>query len=107
MANLFETYDIQPIGNFVFLRRDDMKDRTEGGLVLPPSAQEKSLQAVVLAAGPGTVVGGGTFVPTTVKEGDLVLVDKIGGFEIEEGREKFLIVREPEIIAIIRPKGKL
>ena len=45
--------------------------------------------------------------PTTVKEGDLVLVDKIGGFEIEEGREKFLIVREPEIIAIIRPKGKL
>jgi len=104
MPKLFDEFDVEPIGNFVFLRRDDEKERTEGGLLLPPSAREKSLQATVLAAGPGTVVGGGTFVPTTVKTGDTVIVDKIGGFEIEEGNEKFLVVREPEIIAIVRKK---
>lgn len=109
MLKLFNNFDVQPLGNFVLLQREEAKSMSDGGihLVTNNTPQDKSMQATVLAVGPGSVVNGNTFVPTTVKVGDLVLVDKIGGFEIEinEG-EVILIVREPEIIAVIRDKTK-
>lgn len=102
MGRLFVDYNIDPIGNFVILEREEVKERTEGGLFIPDSSKGSSIQAKVRAAGPGMIVNGGTFVPTTVKDGDTVIVDKIAGFEIEDGGKKYLVVRETEIIAIVR-----
>ena len=100
---LFQENEVIPIGNIVVLQRDDAREKSDGGLWLAPNAKEKSLFATVLAVGPGQPVAG-LFVQSTVKVGDTVLVDKIGGFELEFGEEKYLVVREPEIIAIIRGK---
>ena len=105
MANLLEEFDLKPIGNFVVLRRQESKEMTEGGIHLPYQAQEKSLLATVVSAGPGVIVAGGTFIETTVNAGDIVLVDQIGGFEMDDGSGgKLLVVREPEIIAVVVPK---
>ena len=95
--------EVIPIGNMVILKREETKERSEGGIWLAERAQEKSMMATVLATGPGQAVGG-VFQPATVVVGDKVLVDKIGGFELEVGDEKYLVVREPEIICIIRSK---
>jgi chaperonin GroES len=105
MAKLLEEFEVLPVGNFVILKRGETKEMSEGGIHLIKKSNDKSLQATVLAVGPGSVVNGGSFVPTTVKAGDVVLIDRIGGFELEvnEG-EKLLVVREPEIIAVIRRK---
>lgn len=104
MAGLFERHDVIPVGNYVVLRRADQRKVSEGGIVLPARAQEKSLQAEVLAVGEGMYLSGGGFAKTTVKVGDTVIVDKIGGIEIEIEGEKLLIVREPEIFAVIRKR---
>lgn len=104
MADFLDKYEVTPIGNNVILRRASSEEVSAGGIVLPSSAQEKSLKATVIAVGPGMVVGGGQFVETTVKVGDTVLIDKIGGFELELDDEKVLVMREPEIIAVIKRK---
>ena len=92
---------LQPLSNFVLLKRDEQLQKTASGLFLPNAAQEKSTTAVVVAVGPG-MWSNGCFVETTVKVGDRVLVDKIGGFDLEFNEEKLVVVREQEIIALIR-----
>jgi len=104
MTRLFEKHEIIPVGNYVILRRADIKEKSAGGLFLPTRAQEKSLQAEVLAVGPGMYLSGGGFAETSVAPGDTVIIDKIGGIEIELEGEKLLIVREPEIFAVIKEK---
>lgn len=104
MTKFTEKYELLPIGNQVILERKVADEKSTGGLFLPQNAQEKSLQATVVAAGPGLMTSSGAFIETTVKPGDVVLVDKIGGFEMDLNGEKVLVVREPEIIAIIRRK---
>ncbi len=92
---------LQPLSNFVILKRDEKLQQTTGGLFLPSNSQEKSTTATVIAVGPGLWVGG-VFVATTVVVGDKVLIDKIGGFDLEFNEEKFVVVRETEIIAKIQ-----
>lgn len=104
MEKFTDKYELLPIGNQVILERKLADEKSKGGLYLPQTAQEKSLQATVIATGPGLMTSAGVFVETTVKPGDVVLVDKIGGFELDLNGEKVLVVREPEIIAIIKRK---
>jgi len=103
MGKLFDDYSVEPLGNFVLLKREEAKETTESGLILPMQSQGKSLQAKVLAVGPGTYINN-SFVPTTVKVGDVVMLDTIAGFEIEDCGQKLVVVRETEIIAIVRSK---
>ena len=66
------------------------------GIIIPDSAKEKPLKGVVLAAGKGTKDE-----EMTVKEGDKVLYGKYAGTEIEFDGEKYLIMRQSDILAII------
>ena len=104
MSKLLNEYDVKPIGNYVILKREEMKDVSEGGIFLLNKGKDVSQQCTVLAVGPGLVVSGNTFVATVVKEGDTVLVDRICGVDIEVNGDKLLIARETEIFAVINKK---
>jgi len=105
MGKLFEEFEVIPIADIVILKRHKESDMTEGGLYLSAGAIDISVKATVLAAGPGKQQAG-AYIKTTVQVGDEVIADKIGGFDLEIGGEKLLIVREAEIIAVIRTKVK-
>lgn len=66
------------------------------GIIIPDSAKEKPLKGKVLAAGNGTKDE-----EMVVKEGDEVLYGKYAGTEIEFEGEKYLIMRQSDILAII------
>lgn len=91
---------IRPIGDRVVLRRAKSEEKSPGGIILPSNAQEKSLEAIVIAVGPGKLVGT-TFVEPIVKKNDRVLVGKYTGLELTFEGVEYLIVREEDIIGIL------
>ena len=74
--------------------------RTKSGIVLPGQAKEKPQQAEVIAVGPGGVVDGKE-ITMQVKVGDKVIYSKYSGTEVELDNEKYVIVKQNDILAVI------
>ena len=90
---------IRPLNDRVVVRRDDSEDITEGGIVLPDSAQEKPQKGTVIAVGPGSLNDDGTRAELAVSKGDTVLFGKYSGTEIQIDGEEFNVMRESDILA--------
>ncbi|CDZ80940.1 co-chaperonin GroES [Candidatus Rubidus massiliensis] len=91
----------QPLGNRVLLRRLEQEEKVKGGIILPDSAKKKQEQAEVIAIGPGKKDKDGNLCPMPVKVGDVVLMEKYSGQEIQLDDQEFVIVRAEDLIAII------
>jgi chaperonin GroES len=93
--------NIQPLEDRVLIQRVESEEKTEGGIIVPETAQEKPQEGIVRAAGPGTRNDAGERVPMEVSEGDKVLFGKYSGTEITVEGEEHMILRESELIAVI------
>ena len=91
---------LKPLGDRVVLKIEE-KEQTVGGFVLAGSAQEKTKTAKVVATGEGVRTLSGELVAPSVKAGDQVLVEANAGIDVKDGDEKYLIVGETSILAII------
>ncbi len=76
------------------------EETTKSGIVLPGQAKEKPQQAEVIAVGPGGVVDGKE-ITMQVKAGDKVIYSKYSGTDIELDEEKYVIVKQSDILAVI------
>ena len=74
----------------------EAETKTASGLYIPDTAKEKPQQGTVLACGPGK-----TDEPMEVKVGDTVLYGKYAGTEVTVEDQKYLIVRQSDILAIL------
>ena len=74
----------------------------KGGIIIPDTAKEKPQEGKVVALGTGKIDDNGKKVDFTVKKGDKVLISKYGGTEIKIDDENYLIMREDDILGIIR-----
>jgi chaperonin GroES len=92
---------IRPLHDRVLVQRVPSEEKTSSGLIIPASAKEKPLEAIVRAVGPGKRADNGELVPMDVAEGDRVLFGKYSGSEISLNGEEHLILREDEILAVI------
>jgi chaperonin GroES len=96
--------NIKPRNDVVLVRR--LVPKYEGKMVIPETAQEKPVEAVVVAVGPGMINERARVAlrdpqprfGIDLKVGDLVFVGKYAGMEIEEDGEKLLFLRETEIL---------
>jgi chaperonin GroES len=93
---------IKPLGNRVVVKPVEEEDVTSGGIVLPESAKEKPQKGEILATGPGERDDDGKRIELDVAEGDIVLYAKYSGTEIKLDDEKLLILRESDILAIVK-----
>ncbi len=91
---------LKPLGDRVVLKIEE-KEQTVGGFVLAKSAQEETKTAKVVATGQGVRTLSGELVAPSVKVRDQVLVEAHAGIEVKDGDEKYLIVGEANILAII------
>ena len=76
------------------------EETTKSGIVLPGQTKEKPQQAEVIAGGPGGVVDGKE-ITMQVKVGDKVIYSKYSGTEVELDNEKYVIVKQNDILAVI------
>lgn len=90
---------IKPLSDHILVQRVESLSQ-KGGIFIPESAKEKPQEAKVIAVGPGKVEDGKR-VPLEVKVGDNVLIAKYGGTEITYNDEKYIILREEDVIAVI------
>ncbi|MBR3297547.1 MAG: co-chaperone GroES [Firmicutes bacterium] len=87
---------IRPLGDRVLVKRLDAEEKTQSGIILPGSAQEKPQMAEVIAVGPGT-----DEVKMEVKAGDRVIFSKYGGNEIKMDGEEFLLLSQRDVLAVV------
>jgi len=93
---------IQPLGDRIMVEVLEAKERTKGGIVLPDSAQEKPQEAKVVAVGKGRTSEDGKNISPEVGVGDKVLFGKYTGTEIAIEDKEYLILREEDILAILK-----
>ena len=93
---------IQPLGDRVVIEASEAKEKTKGGIVLPDTAKEKPQEGKVVAIGKGRVADDGKIVPLEAKVGDNVLYGKYSGTEVNIDEKEYLIVKEEDILAIVK-----
>ncbi|MGM9803242.1 MAG: co-chaperone GroES [Muribaculaceae bacterium] len=87
---------IKPLSDRVLIKPAEAEVKTAGGIIIPDSAKEKPLKGEVIAAGNGSKDE-----EMIVKAGDTVLYGKYAGTELEVDGEKYLIMRQSDILAIV------
>ena len=94
---------IQPLGDRIVVKPLEAEDKTKGGILLPDTAKEKPQEGKVVAVGKGKTLEGGGVQEPEVKVGDKVLYGKYSGTEVTtKDGEELLIMREEDILAIIK-----
>ena len=91
---------LKPLADRVVLVQRAAEEKTESGIFLTASAQEKPEIYEVTEVGPGGMVDGNE-VKMEVKVGDKVLVGKYSGSKIKLEGEEYIIVRQSDILAIV------
>ena len=87
---------IKPLADRVLVLPAPAEEKTIGGIIIPDSAKEKPLKGKVIAIGNGKKDE-----EMVVKPDDTVLYGKYAGTEIELDGEKYLIMKQSDILAIL------
>ncbi len=92
----------RPLHDRVLVRRLEEDERSSGGIIIPDTAKEKPMQGEVVAAGSGARNDKGELTPPDVKAGDRVLFGKWSGTEAKIDGEELLIMKESDIMGVIK-----
>jgi len=87
---------IQPLADRVLIEPAAAEEKTIGGIIIPDTAKEKPLQGKVIAVGKGTKDE-----EMVLKAGDTVLYGKYAGTELEFEGQKFLVMRQSDVVAVL------
>ena len=88
--------EIKPLADRVLVKPAPVQEKTVSGIIIPDSAKEKPLQGEVVATGNGTKDE-----EMVIAVGDQVLYGKYSGTELEFEGEKYLIMRQSDVLAIL------
>jgi len=93
---------IKPLGDRVLVQPIEEAEQVKGGIIIPDSAKEKPQEAKVITLGSGKRDEKGKVTPFEVKVGDRVIISKYGGTEVKINDQKCMLVREDDILGIIK-----
>lgn len=102
MTTKSATTTFTPLHDRILVRRVEEGETVQGGIIIPDSAKEKPQEGEVIAVGKGKSNDEGRVFPLDVKAGDSVLFGKYSGTEIKIDGKEFLIMREEDVLGIIK-----
>lgn len=88
--------NIKPLADRVLIAPTAAEEVTMAGIIIPDSAKEKPLQGKVIAVGKGTKDE-----EMVLRAGDNVLYGKYAGNEVTLDGEKYIIMRQADVLAVI------
>jgi chaperonin GroES len=91
-----------PLHDRILVRRLEEGETVRGGIIIPDTAKEKPQEGEVISVGKGKSNDEGKVFPLDVKTGDKILFGKYSGTEIKIDGEEFLIMREEEVLGIVK-----
>jgi chaperonin GroES len=86
--------NIQPLGENVLIEPQKADSKTATGIVLPDTNGEKPQEGLVIAVGDDKKI--------KVKAGQKVIYSKYSGNEIKIGNEEYLLVKNEDILAVVK-----
>jgi chaperonin GroES len=94
----------KPLGDRVLLTEAEVKEESVGGIIIPDSVRQEDVKrAIVESVGPGIYTQNGVLIPMNVKVGDEVILPPYHqGQEIKIGGKKYTLLRESEILMVIK-----
>ncbi len=94
--------NIQPLQDRVLVKPLQQEEVKKGGIIIPDTAKEKPQEGQIMAAGPGRLSDEGKLLAMSVKVGDKILYGKYSGSEVSVDGAEFLIMRESDILAVLK-----
>ena len=88
--------NVKPLADRVLIEPAPAETKTVGGIIIPDTAKEKPLKGTIVAVGNGTKDE-----EMVLKAGDEVLYGKYSGTELEFEGEKYLMMRQSDVLAVI------
>src|SRR5262249_22479669 len=92
---------LRPLQDRVIVKQSEAEEKTASGIVLPDTAKEKPTKGKVVAVGPGKLDDKGKPMEISLRAGDTVYYGKYSGTEVEVNSEKFVILRESDILGVL------
>jgi chaperonin GroES len=92
---------LNPLNDRIVVSQLEAETTTKSGIVLPESAAEKPTRGKVVAVGPGKLNDDGKRTEIAVKKGETVVYGKYSGTEIELDGDKFVLLRESDLLGVI------
>jgi chaperonin GroES len=86
--------NIHPLGENVLVEPAKTDTKTASGIVLPDTNGEKPQEGTVIAIGDDKKI--------KVKKGQKVIYSKYSGNEIKIGEKEYLLVKNEDILAIVK-----
>ena len=93
---------IRPLHDRILAKRIEEQEQIRGGIIIPDTAKEKPMEAEVIAVGNGKILEDGKTIPLDVKPGDRVLIGKYSGTEVKLDNVEYIILREDEVLGVIK-----
>ena len=92
---------LRPLDDRVVIKQSEAEEKTSGGIILPDTAKEKPQIGTVIETGPGKLLDNGKRGKMSVKKKDEVIYAKYIGSDVEIDGEKYVILRESDILGIV------
>ena len=91
--------NVKPAAGYLLIEPVGAQTKTDSGIYLPESADEKPQKGKVLAVGPDEITEQGTKRPSPAKVGDVVIYKKWGGNEVKINSVEYLFAKFEDILA--------
>ena len=95
------TTKLKPLGDRMLVEPVEEMETNKGGIIIPDSAKEKPMEAIVRALGTGKTDDDGKKVAFEVKVGDRVLTSKYGGTDVKLDKKDYKLVSSDDVLGII------
>ena len=92
---------IKALFNNVIVQPVEQEESKYGNIVVPDLGKEQGIRGVIVSIGEGHYTSTGTFIKTTLKVGDTVLLPQMGATRVDFNNEEYVLISENQILAII------
>jgi len=93
--------NLKPLDDRIVIKQSEAEEKTAGGIILPDTAKEKPQIGKVVATGPGKLLDDGKRANMSLKKNDEVIYAKYMGSDVEIDGEKYVILRESDVLGIV------
>lgn len=92
---------LRPLQDRVIVKQSEAEEKTKSGIVLPDAAKEKPTKGKVIAVGPGKLDDNGKPMEIGLRVGETIYYGKYSGTDVEVNGEKFVILREQDVLGVL------
>jgi chaperonin GroES len=91
----------RPVSDTVVVKKVEVSETTEGGVLIPEASKPKSTEGFVVAVGPGRMLESGQRSKPQVKVDDHIVFGAYAGTEVKVNNREFTLLREDEILTVL------